>query len=189
MMDVLNGIYSQLSCKFQNVKIWYSKKLSQFSAIRCLYFLILKKRLPPFRSQTAYTRHMQTVRTLKMFTVVVVVFACFALPNHINWILTDFARSYRPPQYLSKMFFVLTYVSSVVNCWIYGGREASSQGCKIYFASPYHNKNKSPISPQKCIGICRKQDTSSPQITLLPCTAGSSGTDVFSPGDREALLV
>ena len=37
----------------------------------------------------------------------------------------------------------------------------SYQGCKIYFASPCHNKNKLQIYPQKCIGMCRKQ-------TLLP---------------------
>ena len=36
-----------------------------------------------------------------------------------------------------------------------------SQSCKIYFASPYHSRNKSQISPQESIGICRK-------LILLP---------------------
>ena len=47
----------------------------------------------------------------------------------------------------------------------------SCQSCKICFASLYHN-NKSQFSTQKYIGI-------SP-IALLPCTAGTSGTDFFA---------
>ena len=71
-----------------------------------------------YASETSYIRHRQSVKTLKMFTVVVIVFACFALPNQLTWLLQDF--SHLPP-IASYIFILFTYVSSVVNCWIYGG--------------------------------------------------------------------
>lgn len=71
-----------------------------------------------YRSQIAYMRHRQSIKTLRMFTVVVLVFACFSLPNQVyQWCLIDFP-------YLSHnvahIFILLSYVSSIVNCWIYG---------------------------------------------------------------------
>ena len=71
-----------------------------------------------YKSETAYIRHRQSIRTLKMFTTVVFIFAIFALPNQISWVLQDFARF---PLIILDIFIILTYVSSVVNCWIYGG--------------------------------------------------------------------
>lgn len=71
-----------------------------------------------YRSQAAFVRHQQSVKTLKMFTVVVIVFAVFALPNQISWGLQIFDRI---PPIVLDIFIVMTYVSSVVNCWIYGG--------------------------------------------------------------------
>ena len=70
----------------------------------------------PYLSQVSYDRHRQSVRTLKMFSVVVIVFACFALPNQISWLLNDFSHL---PSIASNVFSILTYVSPVTNCWIY----------------------------------------------------------------------
>ena len=71
-----------------------------------------------YLSQTSYVRRRQSIRMLKMFTVVVIVFACFALPNQLTWFLHDFSSL---PENTSDIFILLTYVSSVTNCWIYGG--------------------------------------------------------------------
>ena len=72
----------------------------------------------PYSSKTAYVRHRQSIKILKMFSVVVIVFACFALPNQLIWLLHDFSHL---PVILSDIFILFTYVSPMVNCWIYGG--------------------------------------------------------------------
>ncbi|XP_066931276.1 uncharacterized protein [Clytia hemisphaerica] len=77
-------------------------------------------RKPRFISKTAYTRHRQTVRTMKMFTLVVVVFAVFALPNQILWLMQDFKEGFQATSIVIEIFVFLTYSNAVVNCWIYG---------------------------------------------------------------------
>ena len=70
-----------------------------------------------YASQVAYIRHRQSLRTLRMFTVVVIVFALFALPNQITWLMIDFSELSDTASYI---IILLTYVSPVMNCWIYG---------------------------------------------------------------------
>ena len=69
-----------------------------------------------FSSQVSYTRHRQSVSTMKMFTVVVVVFGTLALPHQISWFLTDFSNL---PVVAGYAFVMLTFVGKILNCWIY----------------------------------------------------------------------
>ena len=68
-----------------------------------------------YKSEAGFIRHRQSVLTLKMFTLVVVVFAVFALPMQIAWLLGRVVSSLT-----FQIFVILTYVNPVVNCWIYG---------------------------------------------------------------------
>lgn len=70
-----------------------------------------------FISQTAYVRHKQSVRALKVFSITVVAFALFALPNQLSWLLRD-CSSMHPV--VSDVIVLLAYVTAVINCWIYG---------------------------------------------------------------------
>lgn len=70
-----------------------------------------------FLSQESYIRHRQSVRTMKMFTVVVIVFAITSLPNHISWFLHGY-QTLTPV--ITFLFIMVSYVSPVINCWIYG---------------------------------------------------------------------
>ena len=74
-----------------------------------------RPRKSTFISETAFMRRRQTKRTLKMFIVVVLVFAILQLPNQIIWL-----ANISPEGGLLNMFYVLAHVSPVVNCWIYG---------------------------------------------------------------------
>ena len=77
-------------------------------------------RKPRFISQTAYVRHRQTLRTLKMFTTIVVLFTVFALPNQIVWLMADFDKNRQVPLVLVHVFVFFTYTNAVANCWVYG---------------------------------------------------------------------
>ena len=77
-------------------------------------------RKPRFISQTAYVRHRQTLRTLKMFTTIVVLFTVFALPNQIVWLMADFDKNRQVPLVLVHAFVFFTYTNAVANCWVYG---------------------------------------------------------------------
>ena len=76
-------------------------------------------RKPRFISQTAYIRHRQTLRTLKMFTATVVLFTVFALPNQIVWLMADFNEEQHVPLVLVHVFVFFTYTNAVANCWVY----------------------------------------------------------------------
>nr|QBS47871.1 neuropeptide-like GPCR [Tripedalia cystophora] len=78
-------------------------------------------RRPDPLCQVALQRYEQTMRTLKMFIAVIVVFAVCALPNQITWLWTDFSSNGGPGDNLSTVFYFLTYTNSVFNPWIYGG--------------------------------------------------------------------
>jgi len=81
---------------------------------------IIKK--PRFISQTAYVRHRQIIRTLAMFTTVVVVFVIFGLPNQIVWLMIEFSKSGRQVNVtVLNVCLYLTYTNAIINCWIYGG--------------------------------------------------------------------
>lgn len=64
-------------------------------------------------------RMKQTRRTLRMFTIVVVVFAVCFLPNQITWIWMAFNGAHLS-HVLYSVFYFLTYTNSVINPWIYG---------------------------------------------------------------------
>lgn len=119
-------------------------------------------RKPTYISHTAYVRHRQTVRMLKMFTVIVVVFLIFALPNQIIWLVNDFAPPDKhPPLVLTFVFNILPYVNSMINCWIYGGfnkafRKAYKQillsvfTCKKIQMYTFKNRARA-ANPSSCI--------------------------------------
>ena len=72
-------------------------------------------------SRASLKRLRQTIRTLKMFTCVVVVFAICMLPNQITWMWIDFHHEDGPSKYVRVFFYYLTYTNSVLNPWIYCG--------------------------------------------------------------------
>lgn len=105
----------------------------------------------PYSSQAAYFRSRQSVKILRMFTVCVIVFGCFALPNQLHWLLQDYSNI---PPIVSDIFILLTYVSSIVNCWIYSGfdnriRKAYVQilCCTSYQAVKYGTYTSASTSP------------------------------------------
>lgn len=84
-----------------------------------------KFRNSSFLSQTSFVRHQQTVKILKMFTIVVIIFMCVELPNQLAWLIGN------QLSVLIRVLMLLTYISSVVNCWIYGGFHTGIR--KAYF--------------------------------------------------------
>ena len=100
------------------------KKLSVKRTLRTIHSIkhaIKLRPKPSFISHTAYVRHKQTVKTLKMFITVVVVFLIFSCPNQVRWLIIDFYQNVKLPVGIKLVFKCLTYANSVVNCWIYGG--------------------------------------------------------------------
>ena len=69
-----------------------------------------------FTSQVSFMRHRQSVNTMKMFSVVVAVFATLALPHQLSWFLKDFSNL---PILVEYSFTMLTFGSKILNCWIY----------------------------------------------------------------------
>lgn len=78
-------------------------------------------RKPKYISQLAYVRHRQTIRTLKMFTTIVIVFAIFALPNQLLWVFLVFAPHVlqQIPPFVVPLFKFFTYLNAMTNCWVY----------------------------------------------------------------------
>lgn len=84
-------------------------------------------RKPKYISHTAYVRHRQTIRTLKMFTTIVVVFAVFALPNQVLWLLIQFSPDIKPPAVVVPVFTFFTFLNAMTNCWVYFAFNSSFQ--------------------------------------------------------------
>ena len=71
-------------------------------------------------SEISVARRTQTKSTLKMFTVVVIVFAICMLPNQITWFYLTFKPN--PLNHMVEtIFYWLTYSNSILNPWIYAG--------------------------------------------------------------------
>ncbi|XP_065654082.1 orexin receptor type 2 [Hydra vulgaris] len=69
-------------------------------------------------------RFRQSRDLLRTFTVVVMVFVIFMLPNQIYWITVTFNKSNntnRPNPVIYNVVYILTYANCVFNPWIYGG--------------------------------------------------------------------
>ena len=75
-----------------------------------------------YNSKVAIERHKQTVKLLKLFIAIVLVFAVCMLPNHITWLY----RTFNPADADAlgtipvTVAYWLTYTNSVVNPIIYG---------------------------------------------------------------------
>lgn len=76
----------------------------------------------PSRSQTLKIRREQNARVVKMFAVVVAVFAIFTLPNNVRWLLTDFGNysHYKHKHIISFICVMCTYANCLANPIIYG---------------------------------------------------------------------
>ena len=95
--------------------------------------------------ESSIKRYKQTMRTLKMFICVVVVFAICMCPNQVTWLWTDFGNGEGPNAVLKSVFYFIMFCSSCCNPWIYGGynklfREAYQR--ILCFACPLGQKSR-----------------------------------------------
>ena len=106
-----------------------------------------------------------------MFTLVVVVFAVFALPMQIAWILGHVVSSLT-----FQIFVILTYVNPVVNCWIYGRynkgiRQAYKRVLRLPCWSTVDRRSSSMMEPM----------TTTTTTTMVSRTTTTTTTSFYDP--------
>lgn len=76
----------------------------------------------PQRSKSLKVRREQNTRVVKMFGVVVAIFAVFTLPNNVWWLLKDFGNfsDYKHHEIISFLCIMFTYTNCLANPIIYG---------------------------------------------------------------------
>lgn len=137
-----NGTVNQKDKVRQNIVSRYSSRRNSEAAVIQDSRKFLKS---SFSSQTSFVRYRQSIRTLKMFIIMIIAFACFALPIHLarlNLIVP------RVPVIVTDVFVLVSYSSAMVNCWIYGGFNSGIREAffDILLCSCSKNEPKSHIS-------------------------------------------
>ena len=79
-------------------------------------------------------RRCQTLDTLKMFLVVIIVYATCMLPNQVTWMVQEFGKPLSKT--LTLTFYWMAYTNSALNPWIYGGINSAYR--RAYFKSIWH---------------------------------------------------
>lgn len=76
----------------------------------------------PSKQRSLRIRREQNTRVMKMFAVVVTVFAFLTLPNNVQWLVHDFANnsSYPHRDVISSLCALFTYLNCFANPIIYG---------------------------------------------------------------------
>ncbi|XP_057316296.1 alpha-2Da adrenergic receptor-like [Hydractinia symbiolongicarpus] len=122
LQDAKNNNYKLMRNKKVNQSSRGMRKSITLDKIKNITKKISAFHRPDFKSEVSQIRYKQTMRTLKMFTTVVVVFAIFALPTQVIYIWQDFDINKGPiPPSLALIFSILTHFNSMANSWIYGG--------------------------------------------------------------------
>lgn len=114
------------------------------------------------RSRGLKIRGEQNARVVKMFAIVVAVFAIFTLPNNVRWLLTDFGNysEYEHRKIISFLCVTCTYANCLANPIIYGtlSRDYKSHFMRILTVRRNEEKHDlvhqrprgRPTTPRKC---------------------------------------